>query len=77
MKKENEAIKDRIIRDFRNLFGYEEDHYETVGARDFWSNKNYIEYIVYKSYSDRNRSLSVEEYLNKIRSYLKEKYQKI
>ena len=35
---------------------------------NFWSN-NYIEY---ESNGDRNKTLSVEEYLNKIRPYLKE-----
>ena len=34
---------------------------------NFWRN-NYIEY---KSNSDKNKILSVEEYLNKIRPYLK------
>ena len=34
----------------------------------FWSN-NYIEY---GSNNDRNKTISVESYLNKIRSYLKE-----
>ena len=33
----------------------------------FWSNN----YIDYESNSDRNKTLSVEEYLNKIRPYLK------
>ena len=33
---------------------------------NFWIN-NYIEY---KRISDRNKTLSVEEYLNKVRSYL-------
>ena len=35
---------------------------------NFWSN-NYIEY---KSNIDRNKTLLVEEYLNKIRTYLKD-----
>ena len=35
---------------------------------NIWSN----DYIEYKSYGDRNKTLSVEEYLNKIRSYLKD-----
>ena len=34
----------------------------------FWSN-NYIEY---KSNSDRNKTLSAEEYLNKFRPHLKD-----
>ena len=64
LKKENKAIKNRIIRDFRNLFEHqEEDYYKLVRVGDFWSN-NYIEY---ESKGDRNKTLSVEEYLNKIR----------
>ena len=35
---------------------------------NFWSN-NYIEY---KSNSDKNKTLSIEEYLNKSRPYLKD-----
>ena len=55
----------------KNLFEYEEEekHYRPVRVSHFWGN-NYIEY---KSYSDRNKTLSVEEYLNKIRLYLKDK----
>ena len=39
-----------------------------VRVSNFWS-KNYIEC---KSNDDRNKTLSVEEYLNKIRPYLKD-----
>ena len=35
---------------------------------NFWSNS----YIEYESNVDRNKALSIEEYLNKIRSYLKD-----
>ena len=39
MKKENKAIKNRIIRDVRNLFEHEEeDHYKPVRVVNFWSN---------------------------------------
>ena len=42
-KKENEAIKERVIRDIRNLFeNEEEDYYKPVQVGNFWSN-NYIE----------------------------------
>ena len=68
LKKENEAIKDRVKRDIRNLFEHEqEDYYKPVRVGNFWSN-NYTEY---ESNSDRNKTLSIEEYLNKIRPYLK------
>ena len=39
-----------------------------MGVSNFWSN-NYIEY---KSNGDRNKTLSVKEYLNKIIPYLKD-----
>ena len=66
LKKENEAIKNRIIR---NLLQYEEeDYYKPVRVSNFWSN-NYIEYEIN---SDRNKTLSVEEYLNIVRPYLKD-----
>ena len=43
-------------------------HYKPVRAGDFCSN-NYIEY---ESNGERNKTLSVEEYLYKIRPYLKD-----
>ena len=43
-------------------------YYKPVRVRNFWSN-NYIEY---ESNRDKNKTLSVGEYLNKIRPYLKE-----
>ena len=70
LEKENKAIKDRILRDIKNLFEHEkedENYYQPVGGINFWSN-NYIEC---ESNGDRNKTLSVEEYLNKIRPYLK------
>ena len=66
--KENKAIKYRILRAIRNFFEHEkeENYYKPVRASNFWSN-NYIEY---GSDDDRNKILSVEEYLNKIKPYL-------
>ena len=62
------AIKDRIYRDIRNLFEQgEEDYYMPVRAGNSYSN-NYIEY---KSIGDRNKPLSIKEYLDEIESYLK------
>ena len=69
-EKETKAIKNRILRDIKNLFGHEKeekDYYKPVRANNVWSN-NYTEY---KSNGDKNRILSVEEYLDKIRPYLK------
>ena len=65
----NKAIKDIILRDIKNLYEHEgESYHKPVRVNNFWIN-NYIEY---ESNSDRNRTISVEEYLNKIRLYLKD-----
>ena len=45
----------------------ESNYYKPVRVSNFWSN-NYIEY---ESKGDRNKTLPVEECLNKIRLYLK------
>ena len=70
LKKENEAIKDRIIRDIRTLFEQEEenDYYKPIRVGNFW-NKNYIEY---ENSGDRNKNLSVKEYLDKIKPYVRD-----
>ena len=70
-EKETKANKDRILRDVENLFEHEEEeenYYKQVKVSNFWSN-NYIEY---ESNVDRNKTLSVEEYLNKVSPYLKD-----
>ena len=68
-EKETKAIKDRIRRDIKNLFEYkEENYYKPVRVNNFWSN-NHIEY---ESNGDRNKTLLVQEYLNKIRPCLKD-----
>ena len=46
----------------------EENYHKPVRVINFWS-KNYIENEIN---SGRNKTPSVEEYLNKIRSYLKD-----
>ena len=70
LKIENEAIKDRVIRDIRNLFehGEGEHFYKPARVGNFWSNS----YIEYESNGDSNKTLSIEEYLNKIRQNLKD-----
>ena len=56
-----------MIRDIRNLFEVDEkDYYKPVRVNNFLS-KNYIEY---ESNGDKNKTLSVKNYLNKIRPYL-------
>ena len=70
LEKESKAINDRILRDIRNLLEHEEEenYYKQVRVSNIWSN-NYTEY---ESKGERNKTLSVEEYLNKIRLYLKD-----
>ena len=63
--KETKGIKGKILRDIKNLF---EEYYKLVRVNNFWSNK----YIEYKSNCDRYQTLSVKEYLDKIRPYLKD-----
>ena len=64
LKKENEAIKDRIIKDIRDLFEKEnESYYKSVRIGNFWSKK----YIKYECNGDRNKTLLLREYLDKIR----------
>ena len=43
----------------------EENYYKPVRAHNFWRN-NYVEY---ESNGDKSKTLSLEEYLNKIRLY--------
>ena len=64
------TIKDRILKYIKNLFEHEEQEncYKPVRVSNFCNN-NYIEYA---SNGDRNKTLSVEEHLNKIRPYLKD-----
>ena len=68
LKKENKAIKDRIIRDIRTLFDQDGDHYKPIGVGNFWNN-NCIEY---ESNADRNKNPSLKEYLNEIKPYLRD-----
>ena len=54
-ERETKAIKDRILRDIKNIFEHEEEsYYQPVRVNNFWSN-NYIEY---ETNSERNKTLS-------------------
>ena len=71
LKKENEAINDRIIRDIRNVFELENGekiYYKPINVGNFYN----INFIEYESDGDRKKTLSIEEYFNKIRPYLKD-----
>ena len=56
-----------MIRDIRTLFEEEECYYKSKGVGSFWNN-NYIEY---ESNGDENSNVSLDEYLNKIKPYLR------
>ena len=70
IEKETKAIKDTILTDIKNLFKHkeEENYHKPVRVSNLWSNN----YIGYERNGDKNETLPVEEYLNKIRSYLKD-----
>ena len=69
-KKKLKLLKKEYLEILRIFFHQEEEenYYKLVRVSNFWSN-NYIEY---ESNSDRNKTLSVEEYVNKIRPCLKD-----
>ena len=63
-------IKNGLIRDIRTLFEQEgQDYYKPERVDNFWNN-NCMEY---ESSGDKNRNLSLDEYLNKIKLYLRNK----
>ena len=65
LKKEVNRVNNIVLRNIKNLSEREkeeENYYKPVRENNFQSN-NYIEY---KSNGDKNKILSVEEYLNKI-----------
>ena len=70
LEKETKAIKDKILWDIKNTFEREEkeeNYHKPVRVSNF-GNKHYIEY---ESNSDRNKTLLLQKYLNKIKPYLK------
>ena len=64
VKKANEAIKHRIIRDITTLFKQKDYYLKQLRVGNF-SNNSYIEY---ENSGDRNKNRSVKEYLkNKLK----------
>ena len=62
------TINDKIIIDITTLFEEgeeEEDNYEPKRISNFWNYR----YIGYQSNSHKNRNLSLDEYLHKIKHY--------
>ena len=74
LEKETKSIKDRILRYIKNLFEDEEEenYFKPVRLNNFWNNN----YTDYKSNGNKNKAVSVEEYIHKIISYLKDTLQK-
>ena len=61
------SIKEKVIFGIMMTLNKEEDYYESKRVRNVWNN-NYIEY---ESNGDKNRNLSLDEYRNKIKTYLR------
>ena len=52
----------------KTIFQEQDEYYKQIKVGNYWS-KNYIEY---ESSGDKNKNLSVKEYLNKIKPYSKD-----
>ena len=65
--KKDDDIKDKIIRHIKTLFESDKESYYKLGRIGNGFDSNYIEY---ESNGDKNKTLSTEEYLDKIRPYL-------
>ena len=61
-------INDRIIRDIKKLFEQVVDYSKPLTVCNFYGKKQ----IEYESNGDRNKTLSIKEYLREIKPYLKE-----
>ena len=71
IKKYIKGIEAIVLRSIKKLFEYEkeeENYYKPVRVNNFWNNN----YIKYESNGDKNNNLWLDEYLNKIKSYLKD-----
>ena len=60
-------IEDKIIRDIRNIFEQEEVYYKSGRVGKFHNNSC----IQYKSNADRNKTISIKEYLDETKPFLK------
>ena len=67
LEKKQDSVKDRVLRDIRTLFEPEENYYRLAEIVNVCHN-NYIEY---ESNGDKNKTLSVKEFLDIIRPYLR------
>ena len=63
LKEENVAIKERVIRNIKNLFEYEDDYYKIVRLGNFWSNNIFnmkVMVIEVKHYQLKNILIKLE-----------------
>ena len=67
LDKKKEMINERIIRD-KSLFEQEGNYYKPLTISNFYSKSQ----TDYESNGDRNKTLSVKEYLQEIKPYLKD-----
>ena len=67
LKKEVKGIKDVVLRNINN-FLERKNYYKPARVNNFWSNN----YMVYNCKDDKKRIPSVEEYLHRIRPYLRD-----
>ena len=68
-RKRNKTIKDKMIRDIK-AFVEEDNYYKPIKEGNFW--KTY--YTEYERNSAKSKSLSVKEYVIKIKLYLEDTY---
>ena len=66
LKKENKSIKDKIVRDIMTLFEKEEDYYKPIKVDIFIATVILNMKVIVKK-----KILSIKEYLDKTKSYLK------
>ena len=59
-------IKDGVLRDKRTLYKLKKDYYEPIRNGNAFK----INYIEYESNGDKDKTLSIKEYLDEIRPYL-------
>ena len=65
--KKKKVIRDKIIRYIKTLLEQEEDYYKPERVRNSWKN-NYIEY---ESNGNKNRNLSLDKDLPKIKPHFR------
>ena len=68
LKKQNQGIKGKIIKDIRFLFEQEDGYHKLKIVSNFWN----INYIEQESNGGRNKNSSLKQYLGKIKFYLKD-----